>query len=121
MAKRYLHTFNGSKIVEDNSKEMEDMLASGKWFKLKSDIPIEDVEENTIDVTSLPNKELQKLYDEVDDEMLRRGLFDTTEQDNIDYNSLELKQLKEIAKEEGIKGYGTMKRETLIKALEEGK
>ena len=42
--------------------------------------------------------------------------FEATEQE-LDLGELELDELKELAKEAGIKGFGSMKRETLISKL----
>ena len=135
MSKRYLHSADGSKIVEDGSEEMTKLLESGKWFKNKSDVetPVSgeaDTEENEIIVRikeleqaeagldKLSDQELNDLYTAVDTEMDERGLFGAeTEETTLDLDALTDEDLKALGQKYKVPSFASMKRETLIEAL----
>ena len=141
MSKRYLHSIGGSKIVEDGSTEMIELLSGGTWFKSKDEVetPVSgeaDTEENEIIVRikeleqaeagldKLSDQELNDLYTAVDTEMDERGLFgaDTkteapTEGTVIDLDALSDEDLKALGQKHKIKSYASMSRDTLISRL----
>ena len=135
MSKRYLHSADGSKIVEDGSEEMTKLLESGEWFKDKSDVetPVSgeaDTEENEIIVRikeleqaeagldKLSDQELNDLYTAVDTEMDERGLFGAeTEETTLDLDALTDEDLKALGQKYKVPSFASMKRETLIEAL----
>ena len=138
MSKRYLHSIGGSKIVEDGSTEMIELLSGGTWFKNKDEVetPVTgeaDTEENEIIVRikeleqaeagldKLSDQELNDLYTAVDTEMDERGLFGAEPVEppvnGIDYDAMSDEALKEVGKELKIPSFASMKRDTLIEAL----
>ena len=138
MSKRYLHSIGGSKIVEDGSTEMIELLSGGTWFKSKDEVetPVSgeaDTEENEIIVRikeleqaeagldKLSDQELNDLYTAVDTEMDERGLFGAEPVEppvnGIDYDAMSDEALKEVGKELKIPSFASMKRDTLIEAL----
>ena len=141
MSKRYLHSADGSKIVEDGSTEMIELLSGGTWFKSKAEVetPVSgeaDTEENEIIVRikeleqaeagldKLSDQELNDLYTAVDTEMDERGLFGEdpetevpTEGTVIDLDALSDEDLKALGQKYKVASFASMKRETLIEAL----
>lgn len=59
------------------------------------------------------------LSEEERDRLVSEG-FEEIEEEKLDLNSLSVKELKDLAKYKKIEGYGDMKKEDLIAALEGG-
>ena len=150
MSKRYLHSAGGSKIVEDGSTEMIELLSGGTWFKDKADIetpvtgeatvtgeitplaPGDDSEKIANKLSTLEDQPLIILYEEVDAEMVKRGLLEPVElipdenpvvvgEERVmpDYDAMSDEALKEVGRELKIPSFASMKRETLLEKIKE--
>ena len=66
------------------------------------------------------NKKLEELCANIIDEIIKEAEEKSEEetQPAIDYNSMTINELKDIAKSRNIKGYYRMKKDELIKALD---
>ena len=135
MSKRYLHSADGSKIVENESTEHREMLESGEWFENKADVECEgkptqgeakDPEKEAIvfDIQEVGDEELMATWEMFDVEMQRRGFFkeeentaDGEEKVTIDLDALNDSELKALGQKYKIASFASMKRETLIEAL----
>lgn len=124
-------------MVEDGSEEMAELIESGEWFENKADVevpttgeapideaPINEAPEDEapvkeFDITKVEDEELVATWELYDAEMARRGFFEEKKEegDAIDLDALSDSELKALAQKHGVKGFGSMKRETLITAL----
>lgn len=130
MAKRYIHGLLESVLVEDGSAEHEEMLESGEWFNdrcdvpanNKADIPTTDEEDVAVDIdySTFSDEEIVVVYNTVDAEMEKRGLYEGEEEgDVINLEELTIDELRALAQKHKIPGFYNMKQETLIKKLME--
>ena len=113
-------------ISEEDKKEatkeetrMEELIKTEKFNTAKKD----DTEEETVEDNK---KEFKKKFDkkEIKKEVVKEEVKEIKEEvkkeeikETEDYSSKTLTELKNIAKEKGIKGYSTMKKSELIDAL----
>lgn len=137
MAKRYIHGLNESVLVEDGSAKHEEMLESGEWFNDRCDVPAHEpvsdsdseedktvVVEVDIDYSAFTDEEIVSVYNTVDAEMEKRGLYEGEEEgeeegDVINLEELTIDELRALAQKHKIPGFYNMKQETLIKKLME--
>jgi len=97
-------------ICEANGLEMVDYVSEDDKNKAKEKASMEDVMKDEASVKTAKAEKANDVYtvtDIVEEE--------TTEE--VDYASKTLAELKAIAKEKGVKGYSTMKKEDLINAV----
>ncbi len=104
-----------SELAIDNEKAFADLVEIAKDAlksgKKAADVKAEVKTETKTTAKPATKKETPKKVEEKKEEKK------TTKKEKVDYSTMTLADLKKVAKEQGLKGYSTMKKDELIKNL----
>ena len=121
---------NGLEMVDYISEEdkkgskeevsMEELIKSDKFDQAKKDDSTEETKEEKPKKEKAPKKEekkVEEVKEEPKKEEKKTVKKETKKEEKEDLSTKTLTELKAIAKEQGLKGYSTMKKDELIKNL----
>ncbi|MBQ6841274.1 MAG: 30S ribosomal protein S2 [Bacilli bacterium] len=97
-------------ICEANGLEMVDYVSEDDKNKAKEKASMEEVMKDDASVKTAKAEKANDVYTVTD-------IVEEESAEEVDYSSKTLAELKAIAKEKGVKGYSTMKKEDLINAV----
>ena len=105
-------------ICEANGLEMVDYVTEEeKVSKEVKNTEKVEVEKETTEKTEEVKEEVEQKKEEVKEEVLVKEEKKAKKEEKVDYSKNTLAQLKTIAKEKGLKGYSTLKKDELIELL----
>ena len=110
---------NGLELV-DYVTEDETTLKAAKEIKVETKVvELDDFEEEKVEEEKPAKKaKKEKVVEEVKEETETKEEKPAKKEETVDYASMTVTELKKIAKEKGLTGYSTMKKDELVSALQ---
>ena len=112
---------NGLELV-DYVTEDETTLKAAKEIKVETKVvELDDFEEEKVEEKPAKKDKKEKVVEEVKEETEtkeEKPAKKAKKEETVDYASMTVTELKKIAKEKGITGYSTMKKDELVSALQ---